>query len=269
MNKIKTVSYKQLGKNGRLGNCLFQISATLAYGMNHQRIVQFPEWEYFKYFNIPFSTSDNTPADYVHKELGFHFNQVPVLDFNSVDLGNSYFQSEKYFKKFEGTVRSALEFTEDVKEKAQAIVHSPFQNQRSVAVHFRFGDYVGNSFYSQLWETDYYEKALWHINRTMGPAEIPCKYYIFSDDTKRAIEVVSKFKNPPLFGDVTHVYGYPDIQDLCTMSQCDKIIMANSSFSWWGAYLGKKKQVIAPKEWFSESAGLNTKDLYCKEWEVI
>lgn len=80
---------------------------------------------------------------------------------------------------------------------------------------------------------------------------------------------MSKFKNPPLFGDVTYIYGNPDIIDLAAMSYCDQITMANSSFSWWGAYLGKKKQVIAPKEWFSESAGLNTKDLYCEGWTVI
>lgn len=260
------VTYPLLGRNGRLGNCAFQIAATIGYAGENGKMYAFPEWEYAKYFkNFP---QGSVPKEYKSlKESGFHYEPLPFVD---GDVGlDGYFQNEKYFKKFEGTVRSALEFTDDVKEKAQAIVHSPFQNQRSVAVHFRFGDYVGNSFYCQLWETNYYEKALWHINRTIGPAEIQCKYYVFSDDTKRAIEVMSKFKSPPLLGDVTYIYGNSDIIDLAAMSFCDKIIMANSSFSWWGAYLGKKKQVIAPKEWFSESAGLNTKDLYCEGWMVI
>lgn len=260
------VTYPLLGRNGRLGNQLFQIAATIGYAGENGKMFSFPEWEYSKYFKN--FAKGGGPKEYKSlKESGFHYEPLPFVD---GDVGlDGYFQSEKYFKNFEGTIRTAFDFNDIVKESALKIIETKFENQRTVAIHFRFGDYVGNSFYCQLWETAYYKRALWGLLGSVGPSEIPMKYYVFSDDTKRAMDVMKKLQSPAIWGDVTYIYGYPDIQDLCTMSLCDKIIMANSSFSWWGAYLGKKKQVVAPKEWFSESAGLNTKDLYCEGWTVI
>ena len=57
--------------------------------------------------------------------------------------------------------------------------------------------------------------------------------------------------------------------DLCLMSMCDDFIIANSSFSWWGAWLGNRGKVIAPKQWFGKGLNHNTKDLYCSDWSVL
>ena len=58
--------------------------------------------------------------------------------------------------------------------------------------------------------------------------------------------------------------------DLCLMSLCKGHIIANSSFSWWGAWLANRGKVIAPKKWFGpNNAHLNTKDLYCDNWEIL
>ena len=59
--------------------------------------------------------------------------------------------------------------------------------------------------------------------------------------------------------------------DLCLMTMCDGHIIANSSFSWWGAWLSKSRKIIAPSGWFegSNNAHLDTKDIYCSGWTVL
>jgi len=53
------------------------------------------------------------------------------------------------------------------------------------------------------------------------------------------------------------------------MSMCDDFIIANSSFSWWGAWLGNKGEVVAPKQWFGKGLDHDTKDLYCSNWRIL
>lgn len=255
------VTYPLLGRNGRLGNCLFQIAATIGYAGENGKMYAFPEWGYAKYFkDFP---QGAVPKEYKSiKEVGFHYEPLP---FEDGDVGlDGYFQTQRYFKRFEGTVRSAFEFNDILIDSANVILKKERDEQVNVAVHLRFGDYVGNSFYTQLWDTDYYNCAFFNFSNQKNT------YYIFSDDVLMAQREINRMGIPETYhGKFIYITGYPDIQDLCTMSLCDKIIMANSSFSWWGAYLGKKKEIIAPKEWFSESAGLDTKDLYTNEMIVL
>ena len=87
---------------------------------------------------------------------------------------------------------------------------------------------------------------------------------IFSDDTEWC-------KEQELFADDRFAVaeGGDQFYDLCLMSMCDDFIIANSTFSWWGAWLGNRGKVIAPKNWFGETLGHDTKDLYCKGWTVL
>lgn len=106
-----------------------------------------------------------------------------------------------------------------------------------VAIHVRRGDYVGNSFYVDLMKTDYYERAM---------AEFPgAKFMVFSDD----IEYCKG--NPLFFG--CDFYHEDEIKDMNKMMSCMGHIIANSSFSWWAAYLSPfTKKVIAPLAWYSD-----------------
>lgn len=118
-----------------------------------------------------------------------------------------------------------------------------------VAIHVRRGDYVNNSFYVDLMETSYYRDAM---------ALFPGEYFlIFSDD-------IAWCKKQKIFKNCEFSEGN-ELEDLNRMAGCKGIILANSSFSFWGAYLSNAK-VIAPSRWFSD--GIER----CKllpEWQTI
>jgi hypothetical protein len=105
-----------------------------------------------------------------------------------------------------------------------------------VAIHVRRGDYVDNHFYVDLMATPYYEDAM-----ALFPGE---SFLVFSDDIKWCMQ-------QKIFKDCDFSGG-DEIADLNAMAGCKGVIMANSSFSWWGAYLSKGK-VVAPKQWFSDN----------------
>jgi len=134
---------------------------------------------------------------------------------------DQFFQDQKFFEKSTGDIRALY---------GQDIV--PI-NQ--VAIHVRRGDYVGNQFYVDLSTTNYYERAM-----ELFPDE---SFIVFSDD----IEYCKTLK---IFNGCEFAHG-SEVEDLNMMSGCKGVIMANSSFSWWGAFLSKGK-VIAPKSWYTD-----------------
>ena len=149
--------------------------------------------------------------------------QVAYL-YNQVKLGkipDIYVQSEEFFK----------ESAEDMK----VLYGQGIEPIDMVAIHVRRTDYVGNPFYVDLFENGYYERAV---------LEFPDEdFLVFSDD-------IEWCKKQEIFKDCEFSEG-DEITDLNRMAGCKGIIMANSSYSWWAAYLGDKKKVVAPKEWYT------------------
>jgi hypothetical protein len=108
-----------------------------------------------------------------------------------------------------------------------------------VAIHVRRGDYVNNDFYVDLTQTDYYEESM-----LLFP---DCDFLIFSDD----IEWCKKYK---LFAGCEFSEGKSEIEDMNLMAACKGIICANSSFSWWAAFIGYAQKIIAPSrnKWYAD-----------------
>ena len=158
-----------------------------------------------------------------------------------------YFQSDKYFKDFESEIRKEFTF----KEKPVGSIP-----RGSCSIHVRRGDYVKLKDYHPLCSLDYYKKAM-----TLIPSE---KYLVFSDDPSWCEDAFDQ-------ENVEVVRGNSAEQDLQLMSLCDNHIIANSSFSWWGAWLNasSEKKVVAPSKWFGPSANLDFKDVYCKDWILV
>jgi hypothetical protein len=172
-------------------------------------------------------------------------------------------QSEKYFKNIKDTIIKDFSLKKEMTEKTKYFL-SKIKKSESVSIHIRRGDYVKNTKtkeYHGICSLDYYKKA---IKLTEERIKNPV-FFVFSDD----IEWVKnnlKTKNP-----LTFVSGnnMPDYEEMVLMSKCNHNIIANSSFSWWGAWLNSdpNKIVIAPKKWYN--APVEIKDLIPNKWITI
>jgi len=195
------------------------------------------------------------------QDTNFH---PEILTHNDNTYLDGYWQSEKYFSDIEDIIRK--EFT--VKSKPDPINEfylGEIRDCESVSVHVRRGDYVSNPTTAQVHGflgLEYYQKALSIIlENTDRP-----HFFVFSDDPEWA-EGNIKTDAP-----ITYVKynGAKNYEDLRLMSACKHHIIANSSFSWWGAWLSpdREKIVIAPRRWF-KSDRLNARDLIPESWHKI
>lgn len=116
-----------------------------------------------------------------------------------------------------------------------------------VAIHVRRKDYVDNPFYVDLMTTDYYKKAM-----ALFPNE---KFIVFSDD-------ITWCEEQEIFQECEFAYG-TEWEDFDKMASCKAFIIANSSFSWWAAYLSKSNKIVAPKEWYTDKI---ERTICPKEW---
>jgi hypothetical protein len=180
-------------------------------------------------------------------------------------LLKGYWQSEQYFTGYEGQIRKAFNF--NIPELLNGTI-AQINATNSVSIHYRRGDYLTNPVAQKVLGTlsiDYYTVAIKNITEKI---ENPF-FYIFSDDTawvKSNLPVPENYQIIEGFSGDKHWY------DMLLMSKCKHHIIANSSFSWWGAWLNPnpKKIVIAPKRWFShEQMNASTNNLIPATWKRI
>jgi hypothetical protein len=181
-------------------------------------------------------------------ERTYNHQNVKVL--NDIYL-DGYWQSELYFENYKKIIIKDLKFKDVNKVNNSFYENYLYNNQNTVSVHIRRGDYVQNlniNAYHGTCDTEYYNKAINFINsKIKNPI-----FFFFSDDIDWVIKNFGKRYN----------YNYIDFNtennnylDMFLMSKCSHNIIANSSFSWWGAYLNQNsnKYVIAPNKWFVDS----------------
>ncbi len=151
---------------------------------------------------------------------------------------NGYWQSEKYFQSISGVVKSEF-LMRDTDSLLKNEYYKEITDSNSTCVHVRLGDYQGLKLYS-TYGIEYYREAIRLILKKTDTT-----FFVFSDDIKGAKALLSD--EFPLLKYVSYD-NQSGISDFFLMSQCNNFIMANSTFSWWAQYLGKKKDiVIAPK----------------------
>ncbi|MCU0435797.1 MAG: alpha-1,2-fucosyltransferase [Bacteroidia bacterium] len=162
---------------------------------------------------------------------------------------HGYFQSEKYFEKHAATIRRDFEFLEPPDEK-NASVLAHIRSVNAVSVHVRRGDYVSlksaGEFHGLMGQ-EYYRAGAEHI---AGKMNGETEFFIFSDEPEW---VKANLKVPGKAVYVDWNSGKKAYEDMRLMSNCKHHIIANSSFSWWGAWLNAstEKIVVAPKQWFA------------------
>lgn len=174
-----------------------------------------------------------------------------------------YWQSEKYFKQIGDQLRTELTRPEPVDETNRQLMEETAACD-SVSLHIRRGDYVSNAKTSKVHGTcslEYYRNAASHIAEKTGSEPT---FFVFSDDPEWTKQNL-KLPFPMKF--VTHNPIEDPWLDLQLMTSCDHHVIANSSFSWWGAWLNDKSQkiVVAPERWFADP-GKNDHDIVPDSW---
>lgn len=259
---------------GGLGNMLFQVAGTLGIAKKYGLMASFPNLtEHLHYLNednfynpnlkhalnynlifgkINQAELPNNQLEYIH----YPFQYVEIALHNRDYLIEGFFQSEKYF------INIRSELLELLKEPLciQKIVDEryPKLDCRTTSIHVRRGDYLKNSNYHPIQPISYYQEA---INILKNDTDY---FLVFSDD-------IDWCRDNIVGNNIIYISDSIDYVDLYLMARCNNNIIANSSFSWWGAWLNKNdcKKVIAPTLWFGEIVGEDTRDIIPENWIKI
>lgn len=260
---IKVVSTNLMGG---LGNMLFQISAAYNVSLRDNKILIcdinnmiVPHKLYSEYQNNIFRKiqfSNLLIHDILISEKGFTYDTIPQIDKNIKLIG--YFQSEKYFKDNRKKILELFEMDENTFNYILG-KYGNVLGEETCSIHVRRGDYLNLQNHHPTLSIDYYIESI----KIIGESK---HFLIFSDDIEWCKNNLDFIPNK------TFVTENLDYQDLYLMSMCKNNIIANSSFSWWGAWLNnfESKKVIVPKKWFGVTySNLDTKDLYPENWIKI
>ena len=197
---------------------------------------------------------------YKERELSVFDNNV--FGYKDDVYLDGYWQSEKYFEYIREEILKDFTLKESISDEAKRYLLE-IKNTNSISLHVRRGDYVENSHTNSVHgvcDLNYYKRAIKHLNGKINDAN----YYIFSDDIKWCKDNFG-FLERKVFVDDTK----SALDDLELMKNCNHNIIANSTFSWWGAWLNENdnKIVVSPKNWFAdEYMQEQAKDLIPEKW---
>ena len=244
------IGFNALGRMGRLGNQMFQYAALKGFAKTIGTDTTIPLYtdvvndgignmlrtELFDSFdlqtNVGFLNNGNFP---VVQERQFHFDKELLFQCpDNVSL-QGYFQTEKYFKHIEDEIRKEFTFKDSILIPCKEMMEDV---QDPIALHVRRTDYITNSTNHPPCSLEYYKKALSYFEKYRT-------VIVFSDDPAWCNE-------QELFSGEHFMISENDDNrvDLCLMTLCSDFIIANSSFSWWGAWLANRGTVVAPQQWF-------------------
>jgi hypothetical protein len=266
MNKICIILF------AGLCNQLFMIFTAISKALDENKdfsIYPINDNKYKYYFttflkSLIFKVEDN--LDFIknqpaYEELEFHYSPIPV----NANVLKGYFQSPKYFHHNKDKIIRILKIDE-FQEKYKL-------DYKTIALHLRFGDGSYNQSHHYLLRPSYYINALNKMIEII-PNIDEYKILIFSESNDDLLvnDYISEIKekvnlNYNKFYELKP--GLKDYEELLYMSNCDHLITANSTFSWFAAYLcnNKNKKVIYPKEWFGPvNKNKSTKDLFFDDW---
>jgi len=267
--------------NNGIGNQLFQYAAARALSLEKKQ----------KLFLNTYQLSVPTAKRKLHidalqipvNKLNYPFNKLaqnePFLAFSqkyltrvvvkesnyfqvagSMMILDDFFQGEQYFAKHKGKILSELQLKNTTSELRKEI--DKIKQLNSVSIHVRRGDYVQHRSFGLL-NLEYYQQAVENISKTV----IDPVFVLFSDDMNWVM-ANDFFKNLNLFS--INFNNFSDMETLMLMSHCKHHIVANSSYSWWGAYLNRSKdKIVMRPKYHWKLTPLNEAIYYPSEWLAI
>ena len=281
------LSFRALGYMGRLGNQMFQFASAVGIARRKGYEVFFPSENCSRFvgggpinpktgelmnvkcdildcFNVPdgyFKSIKEINPKWVYHEIDFKFNPQVLELAPDTDL-YGYFQDEKYFKDFKEEILRCFDFKQEHVDRAEEYwkihISQKIEGKKTVSLHVRRGDYTVYPEHHPVCSDSYYRSAM----EKLGSEDH--KFLVFSDD----LEWCSKQFPGDEF--ILINSGSPYV-DLKIMTDCNHHIIANSSYSWWGAWLNQKegKRIFAPSRWFGPAINKDHREIYCENWEVI
>lgn len=191
-----------------------------------------------------------TPMGNYYNEPDFNFHSE-IFKLPKNTYINGYWQSEKYFKDISDIISKEFTPKNPLPEHANAILNQ-IKNSNSVSVHVRRTDYLEKQSTYEILGRDYYNKAFEKVAQKINEP----KYFFFSDDIEWVKKNISHSSNDIFVSDEIKLQ---DFEELVLMSECKHNIIANSSFSWWAAWLNRNpnKVVIGPTLWLKDKSQNN------------
>tara|TARA_R100000951_G_scaffold26415_1_gene22371 strand:+ start:637 stop:1443 length:807 start_codon:yes stop_codon:yes gene_type:complete len=267
------ITFSKLGNWGRLGNQMFQYA--MLYSVAKTKGFDFwypydfyPEGimlhECFSGVGVGISDKPDALGEiYVEPEGHVHFDPLVFEQPDNTEYFG-YFQNSKYFSGYEEELRKQFTFKEEFKEAGNAILDRVPSGKKKISLHVRRTDYlVLDKLYTNL-DMDYYNACL--NNQDKSDSFV----LVFSDDVEWCVKNF-KLDRPFAVVDTSqHGQRGPYIE-MYMMTQCDVNIIANSSFSWWAAWLSDNDEVYAPLHWFNpENISNVTYDgFFPKKWKLV
>ncbi len=230
------LTFRELGRHGLLANQMFQVAATVGIARRNGLDYVLPPWEPARWLQSPPPQVTALPGDLPEiRERDFAYQEIRVQH-SATLLG--YFQSEKYFAHCREEIRRLFTpLPELVAELGRRF--GPLLARPHCALHVRRGDYVGSPYWADLAASDYYERAMARFGSDT-------RFLVFSNDVPFCRARFDAAR-------CALVEGLDAWGSLVLMSLCRAHIIANSSFSWWGAWLHAEPEatVVAPRAWFA------------------
>ena len=269
---------------GGIGNLSFIVATAYALALDNNDEAVFSEalssithrknekWWFQTYFRK--IKRKNVKSKMTYKEPRFTFNKIPYHPNMKI---HGYFQSARYFNHRRPEI---LELFTDYKQDILKSLRLKLDllPGKKIALHIRRADYLKLQHTHNVLPMTYYKNAVNILKKSLGADYKDYMYLVFSDDTDwcKKQTFLKKLPDVHFVEDSDALTKGPvEVFQLYLMSMCDHNIIANSSFSWWGAYLNENpnKIVVAPKIWFNAqgSGGNGPRDwstIYCKSWLV-
>jgi len=268
---------------GGLGNQLFQIFTVIAYALEHKTPFKFKYSEtlksgierptYWNSFlkNLKSSTTINDAELKfpILREKGFEYTEIQHIKQNFMLYG--YYQSYKYFEKNYNSIKRLIQLNKQQEQILEKYTEY-FTNKHTISLHFRVGDYKHIQNCHPLMPINYYINSIKYIVDKTNREKWNILYFCQQEDNTIVNSNIQNLK--VVFPEVIFTKVDDDIDDwkqMLLMSCCKHNIIANSTFSWWGAYFNDNadKIVCYPNMWFGPALKHNTKDLFPNTWNKI
>ena len=276
---------------GGLGNQIFQIFATISYAIKSKNqfkflnlttlgggstTVRYTFWESFFSTMKPFLITELPQPIHVIREKSFPYNELPIYEMvNRNVMIYGYFQSYKYFQENYSTIYRLLNIDKMKTDLLNNInLSSPeyLDLVNTVSMHFRIGDYKKLQDFHPLATYDFYERSLLYLQNSKPTNNFTILYFCEDCDIDDVLIIINKLiTNYPLYTFKRGINTLEDWQQMLLMSCCHHNIIANSTFSWWAAYLNTNsdKIVCYPSVWFGSVANNDTRDLCPPDWVKV